>query len=450
MQSIQSMFGQYESVLRRSGDSPLGHGQDKTSHGNRSELSNDNVSRGHGYGHRHHGPDHEGFRHNGRQVFNTAISYQFSASFTSVSFSSSVSGTRLPDPAESEFTFEPPSPADVANNVLKFVEQRLSSEAESGASQERLSNLLSQAREGIEKGFAEARDQLESMGLMNEELGAEIDDSYNRIADGLNELEGRFTGSLGTTDTENLPVPPTEEKNEQSVKSEGESEVSRVGNTTRYAAGYEKFVGFNESLSLDVKTQDGDTVRVYFNEMGASFKSGGIYANGEGQASFQQSALMSASQYQFSVEGELDEGELEALNALFSDVDELAGMFFGGDLEQAFNAALELGFDGEELAGFSLNLTQTQVSSVALYESVGGGRNPEFEPLGQVVSGVRDALNHAQAFASPRELVKDLFDDVFSASLKSQFAELDLIQQENQKKSADPFSRMVHQLIDFL
>lgn len=314
MQSIQSIFGQYESVLRRSGDSPSGHsrlsgkeveathGHEKSGRGHRSdELRDDAAARGHG--HRHHGPDHEGFRHNGRQVFNTAISYQFSASFTSISFSGSVNGARLPEPAESEFTFEPPSPADVANNVLKFVEQRLSREAESGASQERLSDLLSQAREGIEKGFAEARDQLESMGLMNEELGAEIDDSYNRIADGLNDLEGRFTGSLGTTDTENLPVPPTEEKNDQSVKSEGESEVSRVGNTTRYAAGYEKFVGFNESLSLDVKTQDGDTVRVYFNEMGASFKSGGIYANGEGQASFQQSALMSASQYQFSVEG---------------------------------------------------------------------------------------------------------------------------------------------------
>lgn len=85
-------------------------------------------------------------------------------------------------------SFEAPSAEMVAQRVLGFVQQRLQAEARSGADPDRLAGLLSDARAGVEQGFAEARDQIEGMGLMNDQLGSDIDDSYSRIQKGLDGL----------------------------------------------------------------------------------------------------------------------------------------------------------------------------------------------------------------------------------------------------------------------
>lgn len=87
---------------------------------------------------------------------------------------------------------QPPTAADVANTILGFVQNRLQQEANDGADGERLANLMSQARAGIEKGYAEAREQIIALGMMNETLAREIDDGFNRIQDGLLNLERLF------------------------------------------------------------------------------------------------------------------------------------------------------------------------------------------------------------------------------------------------------------------
>ena len=48
------------------------------------------------------------------------------------------------------------TPAKVADRVLGFIEQRLSTEAAAGADPQKLQGLLAQARQGVEQGFAEA------------------------------------------------------------------------------------------------------------------------------------------------------------------------------------------------------------------------------------------------------------------------------------------------------
>ena len=88
--------------------------------------------------------------------------------------------------------FQPPSAADVAGTVLGFVTQRLEQEAAGGADSERLALLLEQARSGIEKGFGEAREQIEALGLMTGQLADDINDGFGRIQDGLAQLMERF------------------------------------------------------------------------------------------------------------------------------------------------------------------------------------------------------------------------------------------------------------------
>lgn len=87
---------------------------------------------------------------------------------------------------------QPPTAADVASTILGFVQNRLQEEADAGADVERLADLLSQARAGIEQGYSEAREQIQALGMMNETLAGEIDDGFNRIQDGLLDFEKLF------------------------------------------------------------------------------------------------------------------------------------------------------------------------------------------------------------------------------------------------------------------
>lgn len=89
---------------------------------------------------------------------------------------------------------QPPSASDVANTILAFVENRLQKEAEAGADPERLADLMEQARAGIELGYADAREQIVALDMMNETLSGEIDKGFNLIQEGLLKLEEMFLG----------------------------------------------------------------------------------------------------------------------------------------------------------------------------------------------------------------------------------------------------------------
>ncbi len=47
------------------------------------------------------------------------------------------------------------------------------------------------------------------------------------------------------------------------------------------------------------------------------------------------------------------------------EVNSLQKDFFSGNVDQAFEKALELGFDNEQIANFSMDLQQTQTSYVS-------------------------------------------------------------------------------------
>ncbi|WP_417514341.1 DUF5610 domain-containing protein [Marinobacter sp.] len=96
---------------------------------------------------------------------------------------------------------QPPSASDVASVILGFVQNRLQTEADAGADVEKLAGLMEQARAGIEKGYAEAREQIVALGMMNETLSAEIDEGFDLIQDGLLNLERLFLGEEPAVDS---------------------------------------------------------------------------------------------------------------------------------------------------------------------------------------------------------------------------------------------------------
>lgn len=350
------------------------------------------------------------------------------------------------------------SPEQTADNILAFVDQRLESLAVQGASSEELEETLNQGLEGFVKGRDEAIDILKGYGFYNDTLEAGIAETTQRVEDGIDALREKYLPSEAPSDAVEEPAAPVvDEPSDQvaqapannsgsgnqgspAVSSYVETQSSRFESRleslqSRFSApsfdsprqslgasinSYRSEYQREESLSFSLTTRDGDTVQISLaNALNARF---GYDSASAGGASIESYAgrISGGSDFLLQVDGDLDEGELEAINNLVAQVDELAQSFFAGDFDQAFAYAQEIGFDSSELASFSLDLslseTQvTQASSVqtnAYRDQAAQGASLEplrqsFAPFGELLSN----FNAGEPLAKFNidELVKPIF-----------------------------------------
>ncbi len=270
--------------------------------------------------------------------------------------------------------FEPPSADEVAQTVLTFVAGRIQSEKESGASDEKLNKLFEAARSGVEQGFSQAREQISKLGLTNEKLSGEIDQSYTKITTGIDKLEEKIFSKPIANDVpaeKALPRSTPDAVNNDVVKN---NEAALTQGIQR-SAGYDALSLNANNADINIKTRDGDIISISFENINALHEQYGFNSINDGQgnslssSSYEGQSLQS-SVFNFSVKGSVDEGELKAIGDLLGQVGDLAKQFFGGDFQGAFQNALDLGYDGSEIAGFSLNFSQVQFQQVSAYESV--------------------------------------------------------------------------------
>ena len=284
------------------------------------------------------------------------------------------------------------TPEKVAGRILGFIEQRLQSEAAAGADPAKLDKLLTQARDGVEKGFAEARKILDGMGVLKGQVASDVDDTYKRIQDGLGELDKRF-GSAAPSISDGVAL-----------------------------AGYsERFSALAETFDLSVTTRDGDRLRISVAQASASWSQSSFAASSDGKsatvAASSQSGSMRIGGWQVQVEGELDDDEVKALEKLFSQVQELSDTFYAGDLAGAFDRAMALDMDADQLASMSLRLTQTSVRQVTdAYGAVAGRGVSAVNPgLQEYAQGLLDALRTAGDLSQDAGgLLRDLLKGGFS------------------------------------
>lgn len=259
------------------------------------------------------------------------------------------------------------SPDKVASRISDFVAAGLDAARARGASDEKLQSLYDAALGGVQKGFAEARDVLESLQLLNGQIAEQVDETEKLTFEALN---GLAPGNASASSSESARL----------------SIVERFQNA--------------EDMELTVFTQDGDEVRISFSR-DQNYESGySAAADGQGNAA----AIFSLSraeysEYSFSISGELDDGEIDVLQNLVKDVSNLADEFFNGDVQKAFEQSGSLGFDTNELASMTLDMSYTrQYASVASYEQV--------SQLDQVADKPGRRLGHlmkdmAESFGAP-------------------------------------------------
>lgn len=301
--------------------------------------------------------------------------------------------------------FEDFSPAAVAGRIVDFVGQRLAKVEDA----DKRAALLDQARQGIEQGFADARDVLKGMGMLQGGVAQNIDDTYGRVMDGLDRL-GRG-GSADTVPTVTDPATATP-MGQAAAASFAQVETNAV--------------------SLSIQTADGDRINFRFRgEQGAALTAFASQGR-DGAESGASLVQYQSSDLGFSVEGDLDAGEQKAIAALVKDVQGLAGRFFNGDVQAAFQQAAKMGFDNQELAGFSLKLTQTvETRAVAAYQSTAATATAPAPSIQDAVSATADlrklfqSAQASQVFADPGQALSDLFGGIAKAQGLTQQPETD-------------------------
>lgn len=342
------------------------------------------------------------------RVFNSSLSQ-------SIELNQKKADLPAPKKQDSLFDFE-----EVATNVLRFVGGAIQKAAASGADEEKLLEMFGQARSGVIKGISLAEKDLE--GFMSDEIRNGINSSQDLIEKGIERLQAQLLGNAEDPAESNVS-----QRVSQSVSasaSEQGSILIRTRDGDEVSVNFESLRQFEfnrqalseerltqpvepETPSLDRVTPQtsnevaefDETVKGVGNEAADQpvtnaepkaeqpivAERASVQAESEeaetsiDEASTETTTLSAEASYlfydreefSFSLQGELDEDELNAIGDLVFQVNELAETFFSGDVEQAFENALNLGFDEQELTGFALQLTRTeQVQVVQAYESV--------------------------------------------------------------------------------
>ncbi|RDH84618.1 MAG: hypothetical protein DIZ80_03885 [endosymbiont of Galathealinum brachiosum] len=287
------------------------------------------------------------------------------------------------------------TPKAVADRILGFVETAINQRA---GSELEAQSMLQQAKEGISQGFEEAREILSAMPQMTDEIAAQIDETESLVFKGLE--------SIGST---TIDTPRQQQIGR--IISESGSLTSQFKQSSQ--------------ATIEIVTQDGDKVEVSYSAFIESASSQQYSSNQQGEsASFEYSNISSAS-FQFSVQGNIDEGEKQAINELLNNVGDLANQFFNGDVQAAFNSAMELGIDNKELKSFALDFQQsTYVEVMQTYQRTeliddsvasrsGGGFSPA--PAINVLSQLEELIEVAKENAlieQPEKAIKSLLTDM--------------------------------------
>lgn len=213
---------------------------------------------------------------------------------------------------------------EVARNVLNFVGNVIKKADAGGASDDKLNSLFEQARYGVSKGIKLAEEELGDTAT--DEVKEGIANSKSSIFDGIQKLENKV-----------FDRPETLNSLSSESRSAAKSQLSE----------------------FSVRTRDGDEVQIKFGLRETVDLESVESADGSKQSN---SVYQQSLNFSLVVNGELDDGELKAIGDLVAQADDIANTFYRGDVEQAYNQALELGFDNKELASFALQLTKVESS----------------------------------------------------------------------------------------
>jgi hypothetical protein len=320
----------------------------------------------------------------------------------------------------------------ITKNVLSFVRQELRDARSSGANEEQLQGLLDQARDGIEQGFASAKDVLQGRFETEPRLERQLERAFNRIQRGLERIDNRFAPNVDSANIQSQESLATQSAQTNSQDGINNITVNAAGNaqtaaipsqlqTTQIEFSKTRDVQASKSFDLSIKTQEGDTVNLsiekFYNKQvskEATFNQDGFTVNIDRQ-------VQRGKEISYQVNGDINEQEQAAIDKLIKNVDRLADKFFDGNYAGAFQKATSIGIDAGQLANFSLNLQSSKTVEVTkTYREVQGVPAAQqvpspVESIGEFVGEVADTVNDdivTDVIADPVPVATELFRQI--------------------------------------
>ena len=311
----------------------------------------------------------------------------------------------------------------VAKNVMSFVNSSLNAAKSRGADINELQEMLGQARQGANDGIDEAIEELGELNVIDDELSEGIEKARNLINKGLDETEERLSNDSLTAPADSPSI------------------ISRAVEVNS-----NNFSSQTNSSDLSITTADGDIVSISFSALEASQSSENFsyYARqGSQEMNYQRSsASYSQMNFSFSVQGDLDNDELQAIQSLIKDISKIEKDFFSGDVNEAFNKALELGYDEEQLTSFNLELRQTKASYVSKVYSEVEKYNSN-EELNSVVKPVLDFIGDFKEIQNNANKMLGQESKQFNKLLESVFNS----QFDQNQKLLSQFNKFIEKLL---
>lgn len=286
----------------------------------------------------------------------------------------------------------------VAKNVMSFVNSSLNAAKSRGASSDELAEMLGQARQGANNGIDEAIEELSNLNVIDETLFEGIEKARDLINTGLDETQ------------------------EQLLDDSKINSSSLTSHAVEYSS--ERYSSQSNSSDLSITTADGDIVNISFsalqeNQANENFS---YSADEDSSKMSYQSNLSSYSgmNFSFSVQGDLDKEELQAIQSLIKDISKIEKEFFAGNIDKAFNKAVELGYDEEQLSSFNLELRQTQTNYVSqAYSEIANYNADANDELNTVVRPVLDFIGDFKELRDSANKMLDNENNQFNKLLES-------------------------------
>lgn len=305
-------------------------------------------------------------------------------------FSASIEG-RTSSTAEQASTQESKndfSPERVAQRILSHVGNYMEKLQQDGASDDRLSTVFASAKEAVQQGMDDAKEKLEALGwLANGGVQQGIDQTQSLLDEGFDSLESVLF------DTNEQVTSALEASSSQSYRREDFS-------------------------TMKVTTQEGDVVSINLYALNRSEASDSLSVSDDGMAYSRYQSTSQAFAFDFSVEGDLNDDELAAIQEMMQSAGEVSDLFFSGDVSGALQKGFDMGFDASQLANFSMTLQTTQTmktsQAVSAYSQNNGMRSIQ-EPLTEYRQALEDTmLKASELFDDFRSVVESTMSDILA------------------------------------
>ena len=246
--------------------------------------------------------------------------------------------------AQPAFTRSFPDAKTTASHIIDTVNQAASSLPEHNAdSGNNLKDLINR----IQEGFNQAKDALEKLNVLSQGFAPEFDDIHQSVNNFLQFLE----------DPENNALPVIQSGN-----------GNNLIETSEVSASLESYQSSSQA-SIQIETRDGDIVTIDLTNSINQQQSSASLQDNRFSGYVYEAFSESENSLAFTVSGELDEDELNAISNLVGDIAKTVGQFEKGNVTAALNIAKNIDTQSDELSGFSFNVqTSEQYRAIDLYQ----------------------------------------------------------------------------------